>query len=103
MGRISRYIRHQYIPLKISRESIAREDTMVLEDEVLGTETTSDSQRPTRQKSISPSFGKNEGMPTDFLQAIRSSDTDIETAAPVDGWRQFKVSTAVQAITSLSG
>jgi len=91
MGRVSRYIRHQYIPLKISRESLAREDTMALEDEGFSVETT-DSQRLIRRKSISPSLGKNEGIPTDFLQAVRSSDTDTETAAPADGWRQFKVS-----------
>ncbi|GJJ78040.1 arginyl-tRNA---protein transferase [Entomortierella parvispora] len=91
MGRVIRYIRHQYVPLKISRESITREDTVALEDDGLAAETASDTQRSTRQKSTSPSLGKNESVPTDFLQAIRSSDSDTETGVSVEGWRQFKV------------
>lgn len=90
MTRVNRYIRNQYVPRKISRESMAREDTVALEDETLGIEAPSDNQHTGRRKSTSPLPGKAENLPADFFQAIRSSDTN--PAAPVEGWQKFTVS-----------
>ncbi|KAG0045203.1 Arginyl-tRNA--protein transferase 1 [Gryganskiella cystojenkinii] len=92
IARVNRYVKNEYIPLKISRESLAREDTCALEEEIPGSETPSgDSlqERGARRKSISPTSGKNEStMPADFLQAVLLTDTSSTTP---DHWQKFKV------------
>lgn len=89
VARINRFIKNQYVPLKISRESIAREDTCPPEEHSPSPEPSHNPTHGARRKSISPPLGRNETSHADFIQNIHAADMD--KADPGSDWRQFKV------------
>ncbi|KAG9321465.1 hypothetical protein KVV02_003592 [Mortierella alpina] len=97
VSRVNRYMKKQYVPLKISRESIAREDTAALEEHSPSPEP-AHSTTSTRRKSISPPLGKGDTHPADFVQNIHAADLD--KMDPGSSWRQFKVVLEPAAFTT---
>ncbi|KAF8925864.1 Arginyl-tRNA--protein transferase 1 [Dissophora ornata] len=89
VARLNRYIKNQYVPLKISRESIAREDTSALEEHSPSPEPPHSRAQDVRRKSISPPLGRSEGSHADFIQNVHSADMDM--AEDGSSWKQFKV------------
>ncbi|KAF9576243.1 Arginyl-tRNA--protein transferase 1 [Mortierella alpina] len=89
VSRVNRYMKKQYVPLKISRESIAREDTAALEEHSPSPEPAHSTTSGTRRKSISPPLGKADTHHADFVQNIHAADLD--KMEPGSNWRQFKV------------
>ncbi|KAF9103736.1 Arginyl-tRNA--protein transferase 1 [Mortierella sp. GBA35] len=89
VARINRYMRNQYVPLKISRESMVREDTSALEEHSPSPEPLHDTAHNSRRKSLSPPLGRTENSYTDFLQTIHAADMD--RMEPGSDWKQFKV------------
>ncbi|KAF9130568.1 Arginyl-tRNA--protein transferase 1 [Mortierella sp. 14UC] len=89
VARINRYMKNQYVPLKISRESMAREDTSALDEHSPSPEPPHGTAHGPRRKSLSPPLGKIENSYADFLQTIHASDMD--RMDPGSDWKQFKV------------
>lgn len=89
VSRVNRYMKKQYVPLKISRESIAREDTAALEEHSPSPEPAHSTTSGTRRKSISPPLGKGDTHHADFVQNIHAADLDKMDSG--SSWRQFKV------------
>ncbi|KAK3808653.1 MAG: arginine-tRNA-protein transferase [Benniella sp.] len=89
VARINRFIKNQYVPLKISRESITREDTCPPEEHSPSPEPSHSTTHGARRKSISPPLGRNESSHVDFIQNIHAVDMDKVDAG--SDWKQFKV------------
>ncbi|KAF9175141.1 Arginyl-tRNA--protein transferase 1, partial [Mortierella sp. AD010] len=89
VARLNRFIKNQYVPLKISRESIAREDSSMPEEHSPSPEPPHRTAHGARRKSISPPLGKGESMHADFIQNIHAADT--EKAEVGSDWKEFKV------------
>ncbi|KAG0197610.1 Arginyl-tRNA--protein transferase 1 [Mortierella sp. GBA30] len=93
VSRVNRYMKNQYVPLKISRESVAREDTMALEHSPSPeppAHNNNSSTQSVRRKSISPPLGRGDGNShADFTQTIHAADAD--KMEPGQEWRQFKI------------
>ncbi|KAG0276453.1 Arginyl-tRNA--protein transferase 1, partial [Linnemannia gamsii] len=89
VARINRYIRNQYVPLKISRESMVREDTSALEEHSPSPEPPHGVVHGSRRKSLSPPLGRIENAYADFLQMMHA--TDMDKLEPGSDWKQFKV------------
>ncbi|KAF9920731.1 Arginyl-tRNA--protein transferase 1 [Linnemannia zychae] len=89
VARINRYMRNQYVPLKISRESMVREDTCALDEHSPSPEPSHGAVHGSRRKSLSPPLGRIENVYADFLQTIHASDMD--KMEPGSDWKQFKV------------
>ncbi|KAK3842017.1 MAG: arginine-tRNA-protein transferase [Linnemannia gamsii] len=89
VARINRYMKNQYVPLKISRESMVREDTGALDEHSPSPEPPHGAAHGPRRKSLSPPLGKIENSYADFLQTIHATDMDkMESGSD---WKQFKV------------
>ncbi|KAF8954787.1 Arginyl-tRNA--protein transferase 1 [Entomortierella lignicola] len=89
IARLNRFIKNQYVPLKISRDSIIREDSSTPEEHSPSPEPSNNSAHTVRRKSVSPPLGKSESMQADFIQNIHAAD--LEKAEPGSDWKQFKV------------
>ncbi|KAG9066307.1 Arginyl-tRNA--protein transferase 1 [Linnemannia hyalina] len=89
VARINRYMRNQYVPLKISRESMVREDTSALDEHSPSPEPPHGTAHGPRRKSLSPPLGRIENSYTDFLHTIHA--TDMDKMEPGSDWKQFKV------------
>ncbi|CAO3570125.1 unnamed protein product [Mortierella alpina] len=89
VSRVNRYMKKQYVPLKISRESIAREDAGAHEEHSPSPEPAHSTTSGTRRKSISPPLGKGDTHHADFVQSMHTADLD--KMEPGSSWRQFKV------------
>ncbi|KAF9199760.1 Arginyl-tRNA--protein transferase 1 [Haplosporangium sp. Z 27] len=89
IARLNRFIKNQYVPLKISRDSIIREDSSTPEEHSPSPEPSNNSAHTARRKSVSPPLGKSESMQADFIQNIHAAD--LEKAEPGSDWKQFKV------------
>ncbi|KAG0040036.1 Arginyl-tRNA--protein transferase 1 [Podila clonocystis] len=88
IARLNRYIKNQYVPLKITKE--AREDALPEEHH-----SHSPSPEPhildsvrARRKSVSPPLGKPETWHADFIQSVHAADFDKMEGA---SWKQLKV------------
>ncbi|KAF9389527.1 Arginyl-tRNA--protein transferase 1 [Podila verticillata] len=88
IARLNRYIKNQYVPLKITKET--REDTALPEEH-----SHSPSPEPhiidatrARRKSVSPPLGKPETWHADFIQSVHAADFDKRDAT---NWKQLKV------------
>lgn len=90
VARINRYMRNQYVPLKISRESMVREDTSALDEHSPSPEPPHGTAHGPRRKSLSPPLGRIENSYADFLHTIHA--TDIDKMEPGSDWKEFKVS-----------
>ncbi|KAF9143659.1 Arginyl-tRNA--protein transferase 1 [Mortierella sp. GBA39] len=89
VARINRYMRNQYVPLKISRESMVREDTSALDEHSPSPEPPHGTTHGPRRKSLSPPLGRIENSYTDFLHTIHA--TNMDKMEPGSDWKQFKV------------
>ncbi|KAI1319282.1 Arginyl-tRNA--protein transferase 1 [Mortierella claussenii] len=96
VARFNRYIKNQYVPLKISRESVVREDTAVLDEH-----SHSPSPEPAlsvsshygvRRKSTSPPIGNKSvgGEHADFIQSIHAADADKQALDSEFDWKDFR-------------
>ncbi|KAF9432649.1 Arginyl-tRNA--protein transferase 1 [Entomortierella beljakovae] len=89
VARLHRFIRNQYVPVKISRESVAREDSSAPEEHSPSPEPIQPPTNGVRRKSTSPPFCKSESLHADFVQSIHAAD--IDRADTGSDWKQFKV------------
>ncbi|KAF9390948.1 Arginyl-tRNA--protein transferase 1 [Podila verticillata] len=90
IARLNRYIKNQYVPLKITKE--AREDTALPEEH-----SHSPSPEPhnidatrARRKSVSPPLGKSDTWHADFIQSVHAADFDKRDGT---NWKQLKTHT----------
>ncbi|KAF9183158.1 Arginyl-tRNA--protein transferase 1 [Haplosporangium sp. Z 11] len=92
LTRLNRFIKNQYVPVKISRGSVTREDTSALEEHSPSPEPPhphSTAHNGARRKSISPPLGRGESTHAGFIQNIHAADMD--KMEPGSDWKDFKV------------